>query len=111
MGKIYESGARNVKAVRALLDESKPIDKQLADLKVSDAYLFGSTLPKGTGKEGGEDDGNGAGSKGQLSTEAMYAAVNGIPFESLGYTPLLCCVYQVSRPAFLSSLILASFIN
>lgn len=78
MGKIYESGARNVKAVRALLDESKPIDKQLADLKVSDAYLFGSALPKGTGKEGGEDDGNGAGSKGQLSTEAMYAAV-GVP--------------------------------
>ena len=34
--KIYESGARNVKAVRALLDDTKPIDKQLADLKTSD---------------------------------------------------------------------------
>lgn len=77
--KIYESGARNVKAVRALLDDTKPIDKQLTDLKTSDPYLFSSGLPKGTGKDGGEGDGQGVGSKGQLSTEAMYAAV-GVPF-------------------------------
>lgn len=76
--KIYESGARNVKAVRALLDETKPIDKQLTDLKASDPYLFGSTLPKGTGKDGGDGDGKGNGDKNNLSTDKMYAAV-GIP--------------------------------
>lgn len=76
--KIYESGARNVKAVRALLDDTKPIDKQLTDLKASDPYLFSSGLPKGTGKNGGEDDGQGGKGRGSLSTEAMYAAV-GVP--------------------------------
>lgn len=76
--KIYESGARNVKAVRALLDETKPIDKQLTDLKASDPYLFGPTLPKGTGKDGGDGDGKGNGDKNNLSADKMYAAV-GIP--------------------------------
>lgn len=74
--KIYESGARNIKAVRALLDENKPIDAQLKNLKESDSYLFNNSIPKGTGKNGDED--SGGSDKGQLSNEAMYAAV-GIP--------------------------------
>lgn len=74
--KIYESGARNVKAVRALLDENKPIDAQLKNLKESDSYLFSVRIPKGTGKDG--DEGSGSGGDGKLSAEAMYAAV-GIP--------------------------------
>lgn len=77
--KIYESGARNVKAVRALLDETKPVEKQLSDLKNSDPYLFGASLPKGTGKNGGDNDGPGDGNKTTLSSEKMYAAV-GVPF-------------------------------
>lgn len=77
--KIYESGARNVKAVRALLDESKGIDEQLTALKKSDSYLFnlGNDGSKGTGKQsdGGDPEG---GSKG-LSDDAMYRAVGLTP--------------------------------
>lgn len=81
--KIYGSGARNVKAVRALLDDTKPIDEQLTALKESDPYLFhASGLGKGTGK--GDDDHGGEGDdKGKdqdkLSTEAMYRAVGLVP--------------------------------
>lgn len=80
--KIYGSGARNVKAVRALLDDTKPIDEQLKALKESDPYLFhAGGLGKGTGKgddgHGGEgDDGHGSD---KLSTDAMYRAVGLVP--------------------------------
>lgn len=77
--KLYEAGARNVKAVRALLDDSKPIDEQITALKASDGYLFGGTAAKGTGKNGGGDDGNGGGEDKKLSEAAMYRAV-GIAF-------------------------------
>lgn len=74
--KIYESGARNVKAVRALLDSSKPIEEQLEALKTSDSYLFKGRGNKGTGKDGGDGDGNGSeGDKDKLSTADMYRAV------------------------------------
>lgn len=73
--KIYESGARNIKAVRALLDENKPIDAQLKNLKESDSYLFNNSIPKGTGKNGEEGSDN---DKNVLTDAAMYAAV-GIP--------------------------------
>lgn len=76
--KIYESGARNIKAVRALLDESKPIEDQLASLKSSDSYLFkASSLRKGTDKD--DDDGEGKGSDKKLSTDDMYRAVGIAP--------------------------------
>lgn len=77
--KLYEAGARNVKAVRALLDDTKPIDEQITALKASDGYLFGSTGEKGTGKSGGGDDGHGGGSDKKLSEADMYKAV-GIAF-------------------------------
>lgn len=77
--KLYEAGARNVKAVRALLDDSKPIDEQIATLKTTEGYLFGSTSEKGTGKNGGGDDGNGGHEDKKLSEQDMYRAV-GIAF-------------------------------
>lgn len=81
--KIYGSGARNIKAVRALLDDTKPIDDQLTALKESDPYLFNASgLGKGTGKgddgHGGEGDDKGNGSD-KLSTDAMYRAVGLVP--------------------------------
>lgn len=82
--KIYESGARNVKAVRALLDDTKPIDEQLKALKESDSYLFnsGSGLSKGTGKGDGDHGGDGDDGKGtnddKIPVSKMYEAV-GIP--------------------------------
>lgn len=81
--KIYGSGARNVKAVRALLDDTKPIDEQLTALKESDPYLFNSSgFGKGTGKgddsHGGDGDDKGKGSD-KLSTDAMYRAVGLVP--------------------------------
>lgn len=81
--KIYGSGARNVKAVRALLDDTKPIDEQLEALKKSDPYLFTTRgLGKGTGKgddgHGGEGDDKG-GDPDKLSTDAMYRAVGIVP--------------------------------
>lgn len=75
--KIYGSGARNIKAVRALLDDTKPIDEQLEALKKSDSYLFSSRgLSKGTGKSSDEED---TGSKEKITTEAMYRAVGLVP--------------------------------
>lgn len=79
VAKLYEAGARNVKAVQALLDDSKPIDEQITALKASDGYLFGGNTGKGTGKSGGGDDGDGAGSDKKLSEADMYKAV-GIAF-------------------------------
>lgn len=74
--KIYESGARNVRAVRALLDTSKPIEEQLTALKTSDSYLFGGNMPKGTGKNDETDKGS---EKEKLTEAAMYKAVGIIP--------------------------------
>lgn len=82
--KIYESGARNVKAVRALLDDTKPIDEQLKALKESDSYLFNSRsgLGKGTGKgdddHGGDGDDGAGKDDGKIAVSKMYEAV-GIP--------------------------------
>lgn len=81
--KIYGSGARNIKAVRALLDDTKPVDEQLAALKESDPYLFNASgLGKGTGKgddgHGGDGDDGGNNTE-KLSTDAMYRAVGIVP--------------------------------
>lgn len=82
MAQIYGSGARNVKAVRALIDVTKPIDEQLKELRKSDAYLFNSRSSKGTGKgddsHGGEGDEEGSGGQ-DISVNAMYRAVGITP--------------------------------
>ena len=76
--KIYGSGARNVKAVAALLDNNADIDKQLEALKKSDPYLFNTSDAggKGTGKHGG---GNDPAPENKMTQEAMYKAVGMIP--------------------------------
>ena len=81
--KLYEAGARNIKAVRALIDDSKPIEEQITGLKASDPYLFTvSGIGKGTGKgdgaHGGDGD-DGSGNDGNISTDAMYRAVGIAP--------------------------------
>lgn len=83
--KIYSSGARNVKAVMALIDQEKPIEDQLKALRESDPYLFkgsnggmGKGTGKGTGDTGGEGDDGGKPSE-KLSAEAMYRAVGIVP--------------------------------
>ena len=80
--KVYGSGARNVKAVMALIDPNKAIDEQLVALQKSDPYLFNtSNVPKGTGKgdngHGGEGDEKGRDHR--LSVENMYRAVGIVP--------------------------------
>ena len=85
--KIYESGARNVKAVRALLDESKDIDEQLKGLKKSDGYLFrGTGLGKGTGRDDDADPDD-PGTKEKISEDMMYRAVGIEPPVTLPTTP------------------------
>lgn len=76
--KVYGAGARNVKAVLALIDKDKPVDAQIEALQKSDPYLFGvSGVYKGTGKN---NDGNsGAGKDSGLSTADMYRAVGLTP--------------------------------
>lgn len=76
--KVYGSGARNAKAVMALLEKDKPIDTQLEALKKSDPYLFNveNVGGKGTGKDGGDDGGK---NTEKLSEDAMYRAVGLVP--------------------------------
>ena len=70
--KILESGAKNSKAVRALLDSTKPVNEQLTALKKSDAYLFNKTRgASGTGRQEDSDDDKDEG----MTTQKMYAAV------------------------------------
>lgn len=76
--KIYASGARNVKAVKALLEEDKPVEDQLKALKESDPYLFGrSGMGKGTGR--GSDSDTNPPDPDNLSQDAMYRAVGLTP--------------------------------
>lgn len=76
--KLYGAGVRNVKAVKALIDDTKPIDDEIARIKTSDPYLFKGGSYKGTGKGEG-DDGEGKGKDNNLSTAKMYAAVGITP--------------------------------
>lgn len=76
--KIHEAGARNVTAVKALIDETKPIDEELKRIRTSDPYLFSkaSSVEKGTGSKGGNGGGDDDDSKDKgPTTEQMYRAV------------------------------------
>ena len=80
--KIYEAGGRNHKAIKALMDLTKDPAEELARIKQSDPYLFGSNISKGTGKGDGEHGGDGDDGKGkseQLSMAKMYEAVGLTP--------------------------------
>ena len=50
---IYNAKGKNVKAIKALIDPSKPVAEELERIQKSDSYLFGSSegdIPGGTGK-------------------------------------------------------------
>lgn len=51
---IMTSRGRNVKAIKALIDPTKPIEEELARIKKSDSYLFEAEddIPPGTGRHG-----------------------------------------------------------
>lgn len=57
---IMNAHGKNVKAIKALIDPTKPIEDELKRIQESDSYLFGSEdsdIPGGTGKKGGGGDG------------------------------------------------------
>lgn len=70
---IYKAKGRNVKAIRALIDNNKDIAEEITRLKTSDPYLFGNSRSKGTGKDN-EDDDNSDNTNG-LSEAQMRAAI------------------------------------
>ena len=54
---IYGAKGRNVKAIKALIDPSKPVEEEIARLQKDEAYLFHANdpaddIPNGTGKNG-----------------------------------------------------------
>lgn len=88
--KLTAAKARNLTAVKALLDQTKigddlkGLDEEITRVQKSDAYLFDTTsgAPAGTGKEhagdSGAPGGNGSGASGNgAPTDAMYNAVFG----------------------------------
>ncbi len=80
--KVRDSGARNVKAVMALLDPAKDTDEQLTALKAAEdtAFLFGEKqLPSPAGTQPNNppsNGGNGNPPTGKSFTEAIAAALN-----------------------------------
>lgn len=63
---VLSSGAKNVKAVKALLDPDKDAKEQLEALKKSDAYLFNITT---NNDEAGKDPKKGKGATGKTNAE------------------------------------------
>lgn len=72
---IYGAKGRNVKAIKALVDTSKPVADEIASLQKSDPYLFSTEedLPGGTGKKGVGD-----GKDKDKDLEIMRGAVGGL---------------------------------
>lgn len=71
---IASSGAKNVKAVRALLDDSKDAKEQIEALKKSDAYLFNID----TSKDGAGKGIKGKGKDGTTSDKERFAQFRNI---------------------------------
>lgn len=70
---IYKAHGRNVKAIKALIDETKPIAEEIERLQKDEPYLFvkpNDDIPGGTGKKG--DD---AETKNEKELAAMRRAV------------------------------------
>lgn len=68
---IMQAHGKNMVAIQALMDPTKAPADEIARLQKSDPYLFGTDIPGGTGKAGG-DGGSG---KGAETLEAMRRAV------------------------------------
>ncbi|MBK4870011.1 MAG: phage scaffolding protein [Enterococcus faecium] len=84
---LTQAGAKNIKAAKALLDgESleltdeglKGLDEQLAALKESDGYLFGSNKPVPPNQEGKKATFGGNPSSGQNVEEDAFAKALGV---------------------------------
>lgn len=84
---LTQAGAKNIKAAKALLDsesleltdeELKGLDEQLAALKESDGYLFGSNEPVPPNPEGKKATFGGNPSSGQNVEEDVFAKALGV---------------------------------
>ena len=74
--KLYLAKAKNITAVKALIDNTKPIDDEIKRLQKDESYLFGlDKMPYGTGKNGNSDSDE---PDGELGEEKMRAAL-GLP--------------------------------
>lgn len=73
---LYKARAKNIKAVKALMDPEKAVEEEVTRLQKEEGYLFGETKPpKGTGKAGEGDPGN----KEVLSNNSMREALGLAP--------------------------------
>lgn len=84
---LTQAGAKNIKAAKALLDSEsleltdeglKGLDDQLAALKESDSYLFGSNEPVPPNPEGKKATFGGNPSSGQNVEEDVFAKALGV---------------------------------
>lgn len=84
---LTQAGAKNIKAAKALLDSEsleltdeglKGLDEQLAALKESDGYLFGSNEPVLPNPEGKKATFGGNPSSGQNVEEDVFAKALGV---------------------------------
>ncbi|PQF24816.1 phage scaffolding protein [Enterococcus mundtii] len=84
---LTQAGAKNIKAAKALLDSEslelkdeglKGLDEQLAALKESDGYLFGSNEPVPPNPEGKKATFGGNPSSGQNVEEDVFAKALGV---------------------------------
>ena len=84
---LTQAGAKNIKAAKALLDSEsleltdeglKGLDEQLAALKESDGYLFGSNEPVPPNPEGKKATFGGNPSSGQNVEEEVFAKALGV---------------------------------
>lgn len=84
---LTQAGAKNIKAAKALLDSEsleltdeglKGLDEQLAALKESDGYLFGSNEPVPPNSEGKKATFGGNPSSGQNVEEDVFAKALGV---------------------------------
>lgn len=84
---LTQAGAKNIKAAKALLDSEsleltdeglKGLDEQLATLKESDGYLFGSNEPVPPNPEGKKATFGGNPSSGQNVEEDVFAKALGV---------------------------------
>jgi chromosome segregation ATPase len=84
---LTQAGAKNIKAAKALLDSKsleltdeglKGLDEQLAALKESDSYLFGSNEPVPPNPEGKKATFGGNPSSGQNVEEDVFAKALGV---------------------------------
>lgn len=84
---LTQAGAKNIKAAKALLDSEsleltdeglKGLDEQLAALKESDSYLFGSNEPVPPNPEGKKATFGGNPSSGQNVEEDVFAKALGV---------------------------------